>query len=284
LLVDPDVEAVYIATPHPFHCEWAIKAAEAGKHVLCEKPMGMNHAETVKMFDAARENRVCMMEAFMYRCHPQVARLLEIIHSGRIGEVRTIQASFGFRAGPDPTTRILCNALGGGGILDVGCYTVSLARLVAGAACGEPFADPVKVQASGHVGPTGVDEYAAAVLTFPGDIIAEVACGIRLRMENVVRIYGADGWILVRRPWASSHDKNGTGQISIHAREREDIEIPIERSCFASEADELATAVFEGRPEARPPAMTWADTLGNMQTLDAWRAAVGVRYDADSGE
>lgn len=129
LIADPTVEAVYIATPHPFHCEWAIKAAEAGKHVLCEKPMAMNHAEAVAMFEAARANSVCMMEAFMYRSHPQIARLIEIIRSGRIGEVRNIQATFGFRAGADPKTRILSNALGGGGILDVGCYAVSFARL-----------------------------------------------------------------------------------------------------------------------------------------------------------
>jgi len=284
LIADPGVEAVYIATPHPFHCEWAIRAAEAGKHVLCEKPMAMNHAEAVAMFDAARVNGVFMMEAFMYRCHPQIERLIEIIRSGRIGEVKTIQATFGFRAGPDPDTRILSNALGGGGILDVGCYTVSFARLIAGVASGQDFLDPDRVEGTGHVGSTNVDEYAAAILTFPNGIVAQVACGVRLRMENVVRIYGTEGWILVKKPWASSHDKNGSGQISIHARKPEEFEIPIERSCFASEADELAAAVFEGRLETRSPAMTWADTLGNMQALDTWRAALGVTYQADNGE
>ncbi|MBV9229101.1 MAG: Gfo/Idh/MocA family oxidoreductase, partial [Chloroflexi bacterium] len=145
LLADSDVQAVYIATPHPLHAEWAIKAAEAGKHVLCEKPIALNHAEAMAIIEAALRHDVFLMEAFMYRCHPQTAKLIELVRSGVIGKVRVIQASFSFHTTFRPESRLLNNALGGGGILDVGGYCASMARLIAGAAVGKDFADPTRV-------------------------------------------------------------------------------------------------------------------------------------------
>ena len=121
LLASPDFEAVYIAPPHPFHAQWAIRAAECGKHILCEKPLTMNHAEAMAVVEAARENRVFLMEAFLYRCHPQTAKILEIIREGTIGEVRSIDASFSFHTKANLESRLLNHELGGGGILDVGC-------------------------------------------------------------------------------------------------------------------------------------------------------------------
>src|SRR5690606_25764497 len=128
LLADPAVDAVYIATPHPMHARWAILAAEAGKHILCEKPLALNHGQAMAMVEAAVRHRVFFMEAFMYRCHPQTARLVELIQQGAIGQVRMIEGSFGYRAGFDPNSRVYNNDLAGGGILDVGCYPVSMAR------------------------------------------------------------------------------------------------------------------------------------------------------------
>src|SRR5438876_6893336 len=159
LLADNEVHAIYIATPHPSHALWAIRAAEAKKHVLVEKPIGMNHAEAMAIVEAAIANDVFLMEGFMYRCHPQIARVMELIKNGAIGDVRVIHASFSFHW-PKPwndQSRITNNALGGGGILDVGCYPVSIARLIAGAATGKDFADPVEVKAVGHLGKSGVD-------------------------------------------------------------------------------------------------------------------------------
>ena len=121
LLADEDVQAVYIATPHPVHAEWATRAADAGKHVLCEKPIGLNHAEAMAIVEAAHRNNVFLMEAFMYRCHSQTARLVELIRDKAIGEVRVIQATFSFCCPFDAEARLFSNALGGGGILDVGC-------------------------------------------------------------------------------------------------------------------------------------------------------------------
>src|SRR5947209_4519922 len=105
LLADPAVQAVYIATPHPMHAEWAIKAAEAGKHILCEKPLALNHAEAMAVIEAALRHDVFLMEAFMYRCHPQTAKLIELIRSGVIGSVRVIQVTFSFHVNVHPGHR-----------------------------------------------------------------------------------------------------------------------------------------------------------------------------------
>ena len=285
LLDDANVEAVYVATPHPFHPEWAIKAAEAGKHVLCEKPFALNCPHATAMFEAAREQGVFMMEAFMYRCHPQVARLLEIIAAGELGEVKVIQAAFAFAGGSDLDSRLLNNALGGGGILDVGGYPISLCRLVAGAANGMPFCEPVEVAGVGHVGTTGVDEYAAAVLKFPGDVIAEVATGVLLGMDNVARIYGTEGWILVQSPWAASRQDPQEGVMLVNAGgNTREVRVPAECTSFGYEADVVAEAVFAGRQQPSAPAMTWDDTLGNMRALDRWRECLGVVYEAEKPE
>src|SRR5262249_34925205 len=155
------------------------RAAEAGKHLLIEKPLGINHAEAMAVVEAARRHDVFLMEAYMYRCHPQTARLVELIREGAIGEVRVIEASFGFDIGDKPDHRLLDHGLAGGGILDVGGYPVSISRLIAGAAAGTGFADPIEVHGAGHIGASGrVDEWAVATLRFPGDIVAQVMCGI----------------------------------------------------------------------------------------------------------
>ncbi|TJX27717.1 MAG: Gfo/Idh/MocA family oxidoreductase, partial [Mesorhizobium sp.] len=143
LLADPEIDAIYIAVPHPGHAQWAIRAAEAGKHVLCEKPLALTAFEADAMMHVARKAGTFLGEAFMYRLHPQTLQLVDLIKSGVIGEIRMIKSSFGF-AMPDfmPEHRLYANDLAGGGILDVGGYPVSMVRLIAGAAAGEPFAEP----------------------------------------------------------------------------------------------------------------------------------------------
>ena len=291
LLADPRVEAVYVSTPHPQHLEWAVKAARAGKHVLCEKPIGLNYGEAEAIVAAAREADVFLMEAFMYRCHPQTIRLVELIQSKAIGEVRMIQAAFGFRAPFDPASRLFNNALAGGGILDVGCYPVSASRLIAGAATGRDFADPSEVKGVGHLGRTGVDEYAAAVLRFPGDILATVSSGVSLEQDNTLRVFGTEGHLFVPKPWAPARE-GGPAEIVLQrtGAAPETIVIEAERHLYAYELDAVAEGVARLRTgknddrlrgQARPPCMTWADTLGNARALDAWRASFGFRYDAE---
>ena len=283
LLADPAVQAVYIANPHPGHAEWAIRCAEAGKQILCEKPLAMNHREAAAVVEAARRHDVFLMEAFMYRCHPQTARLVELIRAGAVGRVRMIQAAFGFRAADDARSRLLDPALGGGGILDVGCYPVSMSRLLAGAATGQPFANPLELHAVGHLGATGVDEYTAAVAAFPGEIVAQLAAGVRVAQENVVRIYGEEGHLFVPAPWAPSRD-GGPSTFFLHQNGRagpQEIVVDTVDAApaylYTLEADHVA-AHLDAR---QSPAMGWADSLGNMQTLDAWREAIGLTYPCD---
>ena len=282
LLADDGVDAVYVATPHPLHTQWAIKAAEAGKHVLVEKPLAINHPQAMAIVEAARAHNVFLMEGFMYRCHPQTARLVELIRDGAIGEVRMIQASFGFQGPTDPESRLMKNELGGGGILDVGCYPVSLSRLIAGAAQGKAFADPTDVQAVGKIGQTHVDEYAAAVLKFPGDIVAQVATAVQCGLENTLRISGSKGSIFVPNPWTADRKSGGRFVIHLHrAGKAEEVIVESDRTAFSIESDTAAEAILGGEQEASSPAMTWDDTLGNARTLDRWRAAIGLLYEEE---
>jgi predicted dehydrogenase len=281
LLGDPEVSAVYVATPHPLHLEWTVRAARAGKHILCEKPIAMNRRGAVTMIETARACGVMLMEAYMYRCHPQTAKVVDLVRSGALGRIGLIQSSFGYCNRFDPDARHWNKALGGGGILDVGGYPVSFARLVAGAADGMAFADPVSVVGAGRLHPrTGVDVYAAAMLRFANEITAQVACGIELLQDNSVRIYGSKGWLLVPEPWVTTRD-GGTATLYLHrpgAAVPEEIRITAP-PLYALEADAFGTALAAGWREV--PQMTAADTLGNMAVLDQWRAAIGLSYDAD---
>ncbi len=277
LLADEEVQAVYIATPHPAHAEWAIRAAEAGKHILCEKPLGLNHAEAMTIVEAARRHGVFLAEAYMYRHHPQIARLVELVRAGAIGEVRSIQVAFSFDSPPNPEGRLLSQALGGGGILDVGGYPVSFARLVAGAARGLPFAEPAEVVALGHIGEESrVDEWSAAVLRFPGGIIAQVAAGVRLDLERGARVYGSAGSIYLPEPFVPPADQPARIVLQRSGAAPEEIAVGPADS-YALEA----AAVARHRSEGQAPQQPWDDTLGTMQTLDRWRAALGLVYDAE---
>jgi predicted dehydrogenase/aryl-alcohol dehydrogenase-like predicted oxidoreductase len=283
LLADTDVHAIYIATPHPLHAEWAIKAAAAKKHLLVEKPIGLNFAEAMAIVEAARLNDVFLMEAFMYRCHPQTHKLVELLGQKVIGEVRVIQASFSFHAGFNPSGRLFNNELGGGGILDVGGYCASMARLIAGAAMGKDFAEPTYVGGAAHLGETGVDEWAVASLKFPGDILAEISCGVAVNQENVVRIFGTEGNLLIPAPWIPARD-GGQTKIVLHRKDKaaHDIIIETDERLYGIEADTVAK--FVDQRQAAAPAMSWEDTLGNMRVLDRWRAAVGLVYEAEKPE
>jgi len=278
LLADKDVEAVYISTPHPMHAEWAIKAAEAGKHILCEKPIGINHAEAMAIVEAAIKHNVFLMEAFMYRCHPQTARLAQLIREKVIGEVRVIQASFSFHAGFNAESRLFANKLAGGGILDVGCYATSMAGLIAGLANGKEWADPVEFKACGHLGQSGIDEWAIASVKYPGDILGQLATGVALNQESVVRIFGSEGNIFVPSPWFCGRGE--PGKIIVNKKGKaEEIVIENAGELYSIEADTVAANLKS--KQAPSPAMTWQDTLGNARALDIWREQIGLQYEME---
>ncbi len=285
LIADKEVQAIYICTPHPMHAEWAIKAMEAGKHVLCEKPMCVNYWDATAMVEAARKNGVTLMEAFMYRCNPQTQKLVELIKSKAIGEVRSITAAFGWAGTINLNSRIYNEDLAGGGIADVGCYATSMARLVAGAALGKDFANPLEVKAVGVLH-ANVDIHASAVLKFAGDILAFVSTATTVALENTVKIIGTAGSIFLPNPWVADRVNPPVSKIVItpSGKPAEEIEFKPEGTSFQFEIDVFGDAVLAGKQEASAPAMTWDDTLGNLQTLDRWRESIGLQYAIEKPE
>ena len=281
LLADPQVQAVYISTPHPSHAEWCIKAARAGKHFLCEKPLTLNHAEAMVVAEAAREHGVFLMEAFMYRCHPQTAKLVELIRSGAIGQVGVIQATFSFHAGFNAEGRLFKNELGGGGILDVGCYVTSIARLIAGAAQGQPFAEPLRLSGIANLHPEAkTDLYAVASAEFPGGILAQLATGVGVNQDNGVRVFGSEGSLHLPTPYVMARDGGSTSVfLTRNGAKTEEIVIKTDDYLYALEADSVGDALAQGKLES--PHMPVADTLGNMAALDLWRNSAGFIYESE---
>jgi predicted dehydrogenase/aryl-alcohol dehydrogenase-like predicted oxidoreductase len=280
LLVDTEIDAVYIATPHTAHAEWTIKAIRAGKHVLVEKPMALSAYDADPIFHEARKAGVFVGEAFMYLFHPQTRRLVELVKEGAIGEVRIIRSSFGFDMGTfRPDHRLFSNDLAGGGILDVGGYPVSMVRLIAGAAMGRDFAEPATVAGVAHLGQSGVDEWASAVLKFPNEIVAEVSCSIMAQQDNTLRIIGSKGRIEVKDFWFAGGKQGGTGRIEIvKGDERQVIEVEEKRHLYSFEVDAVTRAIRAGQEEFGFPGMGAEATLGNLRVLDRWRASVGLEY------
>ena len=281
---DPEVDAVYVATPHPWHAEHALMAIRAGKPVLVEKPLGLDLAEATVVVEAARQEGVLLAEGYMYRFHPQIARLCELIRDGAVGDVRRIRASLGFVKAFDPASRLYAHDMGGGGILDVGGYPASAARLLAGVAQGKPFAEPIEVKGLGLLAPTGVDELAQALLLFEGGVVAEIACSVSRSLENTLVVEGTKGAITLPDPWTPGRNE-GPSDAAIRVATgdstgEEWLRDP--RMLFAFEAEAVSRAILDGATEVAWPAMTPADSLGNAALLDRWRREVGYATFAEA--
>ncbi len=284
LLNHESVEAVYIATPHPFHAELAVRAMRAGRHVLVEKPAGLVPGEVTAMTEVAAQQGVFLMEGLMYRCHPQIARLVDIVVSGVIGEVRHIEASFGFASSFEAASRLDCPELGGGAILDVGIYPVSFARLVAGVARGLPFNEPVRVEGVGQLGPSGADETAHALLLFEHGVVAECSASIRRDLANTATITGTAGSVHLPDPWTPGRDSGPSDavlEVSSHGVSRtESVSDP--RILFAHEAESASRWIRLGLLEARSPAPSWRDSVGTAEVTAAWRRTVGYELPVET--
>ncbi len=283
LLSDAGIDAVYVATPHSEHLVCTLEAVAAGKHVLCEKPLALNRRDALTMVEAARSQGVLLMEALMYRCHPQTARLVQRVRSGDIGELVLIESSFCDAFPFDPTHRAYNRQLGGGAILDLGIYPASLARLLAGAAAHTAGAEPTRLRGAGRLNPvTAVDEHSAATALFPNGIVAELACGFLVTTDATARIHGTHGWIEVPHPFLPGR-VGGAARLIVHHRDASQPEVEIlsaAKGLYCLEADAFGDALRAGLTEV--PAVPHTDTLGTLALLDAWRAEVGVSYDADT--
>ncbi len=262
LLADAAVQAVYIALPNALHAEWSIAAARAGKHVLCEKPFAPTLAEAEAMFAAAREHGVWMMEAFMYRFHPQTVALQRLLDERAIGRVRTIAINFGIYLDRPEDARWSAE-LAGGCAMDLGCYCVSLARMAAGEA-------PSSVTALAQYAASGVDETIGAVLEYPSGIVAHIGCSYRTSYNQAVTIAGDDGAIAIARPFTLPPDSETTLTLmrGRHFAPEETLRYG-PANVFRLEADGLAALVTSGHGAHGLPEMPLAETLENTATLEA---------------
>ena len=256
LLADDDVEAVYVGTPNSVHAEWSIAAARAGKHVLCEKPLGVSRAEAETMFAAAREHGVWLMEAFMYRFHPRTRRLAEIVAAGEIGTPTLIRASFGF-AVVDPANVRLSAELAGGALMDVGCYPVNAARMLAG---------PVRA-ATATARWQDVDVTLAGVLDHTGGALSLVSCSLVSGRHNELEVVGSDGVITVPDAFTPSRDRSSTMIVTRGTDTEQQTFAPVDQ--YTLEAEGFAALVAAGHEAAAPlPQMPLVESLDNAATID----------------
>jgi len=258
LLASDAVDAVYIPLPNALHVEWSIKALEAGKHVLSEKPLTRDPAEVERAFDVAEQASRLLMEAFMWRFHPQTEEVVRLVRDGSIGELRVIRAAFGFNLPWLENVR-WDPALEGGALMDVGCYCVSAARLIAGA-------EPERVSGEQVLGGGGVDGRFTGLLRFPGDVLATFDCGMDVHRRNQLEIVGSEGTILVPSPWQTP-----LGARIVLTRDGDPEELtPESVDPYTRELEEFGRAV-DGGP---PPRIGREDALGQARTIDAlYRAA-----------
>ncbi len=261
LLADPEVDAVYIPLPNHLHLEWTVAAARAGKHVLCEKPLALTSADAEQMVEAAASNGVLFMEAFMYRLHPSWLAVRELVASGRIGRLQTIQSWFSYYNDDPRNIRNILDA-GGGALMDIGCYNINLSRMLFDG-------EPERVEASVVRDPdSGVDVLTSGLLVFPGGGTATFTCSTRSESDQRVHIYGTEGHIAVAIPFNIPPDR--ATYIYITHGGDPPVAPDVERMTFdiadpyGCEADAFAAAVLDGAPLPTPP----SDGVANMRVIE----------------
>lgn len=259
LLADPEIDAVYISLPNTLHVEWSTKAAAAGKHVLCEKPLGMSVEDVDRVEEAAKRYGVVIAEAFMYRHHPQTLKVVELINEGVIGRLQLIRGGFTFDLDRPGDIRIKPE-LGGGSIWDVGCYPISYARTAAGGVA------PEEVFGWRVIGPTGVDIAFFGQMRFPGGVIAQIDSGFNSAYRTRMDFIGDEGRITVTKafkPDAEGHmyvqKGDGPGEKTHFA----------EQELYLGEVEDLYDAAVYGKPQRVP----LSDTRQNIATIRALLAS-----------
>jgi predicted dehydrogenase len=268
MLADPGVDVVYVPLPNSLHAEWTMRAARAGKHVLCEKPLAITVEEVDAVAAAAREAGVVVAEGFMYRHHPQTRRVKELVDGGTIGAVKLVRGAFTFDLTREGDVR-LEPSLGGGSLWDVGCYPVSYARHLLGA-------EPVEAFGWQAAGANGIDEGFYGQLRFGPDVFAQFDSGFRAAFRTRLEVVGRAGTIVVPRPFKPTAHES----ILLTRGDRtEEVAVTGPAELYLGEVEDMADAVLLGRP----PAISLAESRGNVAALTALyqsaRAAMPVAVD-----
>ena len=251
LLSDPDVDVIHNSLPNSLHAFWTIKAAQAGKHILCEKPLALSLQEIQEMKDAAKQANVVIAEAFMYRHHQQTFKVKEIVEAGNIGDLCLIRGSFTFTLKQTDDIR-LSPALGGGCIWDIGCYPISYSRLIIGE-------EPIEVFAWQKLSQSGVDEAFVGQMRFAGNVLAQFDCGFRSPYRAAIEIVGSDGVLLIPNPF-----KPGRKEKIILSREGAQETIQIKGpELYIGEVEDMADAVLLNIP----PRISLEDSTNNLATI-----------------
>jgi xylose dehydrogenase (NAD/NADP) len=259
LLADPEVDAVYISLPNAMHLEWTHRALEAGKHVLCEKPLSRRRADVAAAFARAEQRGLILSEAFMYRHHPQTERLAALVADGAVGRLRLIRAAFGFSLGDGGDVR-MSTALEGGALMDVGCYCVNAVRLLAG--------EPARVTGQQVLGGDGVDVAFVGTLALPADVIAHFDAGFVFAPRSALEVVGEDGSLIVADPWHC-----GTPGIELHTAEGVQVISVPPADSYRLEAEDVAAAAAG----EREPRLGRADAIGQAATIEALYASAAAR-------
>lgn len=260
----PDVDVIYVATPHPFHGENSILCLEAGKAVLCEKPFTINAGQAEQVIACARARKLFLMEAMWTKFFPIMGKVRALITQESIGEVRMLTVDFGFRSGWNPEGRLLNPALGGGSLLDVGVYCAALSFMV--------FGHPAELAGFGHLGETGVDEQAAWVFRYEGGGLALCSSAVRTSTPQEAVINGTEGRICIHSPWW----KPTKMTVSVEGKEPERVEFPLEGNGMNYEAAAVMECLREGLLEHH--IMPLDETLQIMRTMDTLRTQWGLSY------
>jgi D-xylose 1-dehydrogenase (NADP+, D-xylono-1,5-lactone-forming) len=256
LLTDPDIDAVYIPLPNALHCEWTVKAARAGKHVLCEKPFAANAREVDEMIAACEEHDVMLMEAFMYRFHPQTVKVKELVENGAIGALKMVRAAFCFTITQETNIR-LSAALAGGCLMDAGTYCVNIARTMIGV-------EPQAVMALAHMGAASdVDETMSGVLEFPHGAFAAFECSFRTPYRAHVELIGERGRIELLSPFITNNKE--TMIVWHHADDRAQTFVFPAVDQYTLMAEHFAECVMDRLPLRYPP----SEGRAQMRALDA---------------
>ena len=251
LLADPDIQIIYISLPNQMHAEWTLKALQAGKHVLCEKPFAQSLADVDAMFAAAHAAGRVLAEAFMYRHHPKLLKLKELVDSGAIGPVRLMRASFSFFLERPEDVRLNAE-LGGGALWDVGCYPVSLARYLLGA--------PDRVTAWQRAAPNGVDKTLVGNLYYGQACLAQVDCSFEMPYRGDAEIVGEKGVITFTQPF---HADQPASVLTLHQGDQSEVIELANPERYWLEIEDIHDAILNGKP----PLITPAETRGHVETI-----------------